>query len=83
MTSNMLGEERSPWGEVLVFLVLLVGRYLGLSALVTSRTWPTVRALLLSVSLPTAAGSDSHSEKMAVCRKGGGSPGYRDTSLGS
>ena len=49
MTSDMLGEEMSPWGEVCVFPVLPVVRPLGISALVTFCTWPIVLALLLSV----------------------------------
>ena len=52
MTRDMLGEERSPWGEVLVFPVVAIARPLGLSALGTLCTWPTVLALLMSVQQP-------------------------------
>ena len=42
MTSDMLGEERSTRGKALVFPVLPVARYLGLSSLMTFHTWPIV-----------------------------------------
>lgn len=47
--SDMTGEERSPEGEVLVFLVLPSARYLRLSALVAFHTWPGIPALLTPV----------------------------------
>lgn len=46
MTSDMLEEERFPWGEVFVFSVLPFDRHLGLSALLIFRTWPITLALL-------------------------------------
>ena len=44
---HMLGRRGHPGGKALVFLVVPVARYLGLSALVTLCTWATVLALLL------------------------------------
>lgn len=48
MTSNMLGEERSLWGQGPT-LQLSVARHPVLSALVTFCTWPVVPTPLMPV----------------------------------
>ena len=48
MTSDKLREGRSPW-EPGPIPVLLIAKYPGLSALVTSSTWPIVPTLLMPV----------------------------------
>lgn len=51
VASDMLGEERSPWGrgpKILVFPVLPATRYLGLSDLLLL-AWPIISVLLTSV----------------------------------
>lgn len=53
MTTDKLGRKGHPGGRVLVFPVLLVARYPGLSAQVTFRSWPIVPTLFMSVELPT------------------------------
>lgn len=55
MTGDMLGEERSPWGEVTLYSICppSSARYKGLSSLVTFHTWLVLSALLMSVQPPT------------------------------
>lgn len=50
LNDPVLGEERLPGDEILIFPVFPVARHLKLSTLVTFCTWPIALAVILSVT---------------------------------
>ena len=61
MTSDMLGEERSPWGQGFT-PVLPIPSHLGLCTMVTFSIWPIVPALLVCLTA-------HYIKTMMCCRK--------------